>query len=73
MNKGGTNLAIEQRGDPNFILIHRLGYLLERHSLYFITPAMSSVARFSGFLYNTYRAALWHGKGGRMHQADHDW
>jgi hypothetical protein len=37
-----TNLAVEQRGNPDFILIHRLGYMLEGQSLHFITPTMSS-------------------------------
>lgn len=44
--EGRTNLAVEQRGNPDFILIHRLGYMLERQSLHFITPTMSSVVPF---------------------------
>jgi hypothetical protein len=39
----GTNLAVEQRGNPDLILIHRLGYLFERQPLHFITSIMSSV------------------------------
>lgn len=50
MSRGATAyLPIEQRGDPDLILVHRLGYLLEGQAFYRVSIHRRADNEFHGF------------------------